>query len=62
MRSISSLRAVSMMIGVSLVARSRRVISSPSTWGSIRSSTTRSNVWRANASSAAWPSAAVVTS
>ena len=42
MRSRSSRRAVSMMIGVSPRARSQRVISRPSSLGSIRSSTTRS--------------------
>ncbi len=41
--SISSDFAVSMMIGTELRLRRRRQTSSPSTLGSIRSSTTRSN-------------------
>ena len=41
--SISSALAVSMMIGTELLARSCRHTSSPSTLGSMMSSTTRSN-------------------
>ena len=46
--SSSSSRAVSMMIGTVLDARSRLQTSSPSSFGSIRSSTTRSTCSRAN--------------
>ena len=59
--SSSSSRAVSMMIGTVLVARSRLQTSSPSSFGSIRSSTTRSTAARANRSSASSPSRAWTT-
>jgi hypothetical protein len=61
--SISSDLAVSMMIGtVSPFARSRRQTSSPSTRGSITSSTTRSKTCSEKRVSASRPSAAWITS
>ena len=59
--SSSSSRAVSMMIGTGLEARSRLQTSSPSSFGSITSSTTRSTCSRSNRSSASSPSRACST-
>ncbi len=56
--SSSSSRAVSMMIGTLLRLRRRRQTSSPSTFGSIRSSTTRSTCSPANRRRASSPSRA----
>ena len=61
MRSDSSARAVSMMIGIAAVAsfaRTWRQTSRPSTWGSIRSSTSSSGGRAAIACSASRPEAA----
>ena len=61
MRSDSSARAVSMMIGMAAVAsfaRTRRHTSRPSTWGSIRSSTSSSGGRAAIVCSASRPEAA----
>ena len=57
----SSDLAVSMMIGTELRVRRRRQTSSPSIFGSIRSSTTRSNASSSNRSSAWRPSVAWTT-
>ncbi len=57
--SSSSSRAVSMMIGTVLSARSRLQTSSPSSFGSIRSSTTRSTSSSAKRASASSPSRGV---
>ena len=59
--SSSSSRAVSMMIGTVLPARSRLQTSSPSSRGSIRSSTTRSTDSSAKRRSASSPSRATTT-
>ena len=59
--SSSSSRAVSMMIGTELSARRRLQTSSPSSFGSIRSSTTRSTSSSANRASASSPSSACTT-
>jgi len=59
--STSSSRAVSIMIGTVEVVRSRRQTSSPSSLGSITSSTTRSIGSSANRRSASSPSRAWIT-